>query len=51
LLSKNETSIGIRRIFDRPVAVGWRGIVLKVKLNGDVIGATVGGRPIPLSPP
>jgi hypothetical protein len=37
ILSKSETSIGVRRVFDRPVAVGFRGLLLAVDLETNLI--------------
>lgn len=37
LIGFNETSVGLRRVFDRPVAIGFRGITLKVDLKSGIV--------------
>ncbi len=37
LVSYNEKSIGLRRIWDRPVAIGFRGLTLEVDIDTGVI--------------
>ncbi|HEX8878267.1 MAG TPA: hypothetical protein VF777_16090 [Phycisphaerales bacterium] len=42
LVSMSELAVGLRRTYDRPVAIGFRGITLRVnRLTGIVIGAQV----------
>ncbi len=42
-----ERSIGLRRVFDRPVAIGFRGITLRVFVNsGKIAGVVVSNTPI-----
>lgn len=41
LVSYNDTTIGLRRVFDRPIAIGFRGLTLKVNRNTGLI-ASVG---------
>ena len=44
LVGVNETSIGLRRVFDRPVAIGFRGLTVEVELkSGRVTGGVSGG--------
>ena len=43
LVSYNERSVGLRRVFDRPVAIGFRGLALKVELpSGKVSISPIG---------
>ncbi|MFM9958179.1 MAG: hypothetical protein ACKVZJ_08875 [Phycisphaerales bacterium] len=37
LVSYNEKSVGLRRIWDRPVAIGFRGLTIKVNLDTFII--------------
>jgi chemotaxis protein histidine kinase CheA len=41
VLTKNESSIGIRRVFDRPVAIGFRGLVLALDLQSGKVTKVV----------
>lgn len=44
LVSASEQSVGLRRVFDRPVAIGFRGLLLDVDLkHGTVVISTTGG--------
>jgi hypothetical protein len=47
-LGYSEQSIGLRRVFDRPIAIGFRGLILKVDpVSGSIVtvGSTTG--PVP----
>ena len=49
LVSYNERSVGLRRVFDRPVAIGFRGLMLAVSLkDGKVTVTTIAGPGSPL---
>ncbi len=45
VLSVSASSIGLRRTFDRPVAVGVRGVMVKVDVNHPVVFADDTNRP------
>jgi hypothetical protein len=47
LVSYNERSVGLRRVFDRPVAIGFRGLLLTVNLETGTVSVspTGGGTP------
>lgn len=48
LMGFNERSVGLRRVFDRPVAIGFRGLTLKVCVKtGTVIDANPISGPTP----
>lgn len=37
IVSVSKTSIGLRRIFDKPIAVGVRGVIMKINIaNSDI---------------
>lgn len=43
-----ESSIGVRRIYDRPIAIGFRGIVLEVRLcDGFILSASPSSSNVP----
>lgn len=50
VVSFNEQSVGLRRIFDRPVAIGTRGLILKVDLKDGAVTTRVDGSVAPTSP-
>jgi hypothetical protein len=41
LVSLTSTHVGVRRVFDRPVAIGFRGVTLKVESDGTVTRVAV----------
>jgi hypothetical protein len=40
LVSYSDTAVGVRRVFDRPVAIGVRGIIVEVDGAGNIYGVS-----------
>lgn len=46
-VAANDSSIGLRRVFSHPIAIGFRGLILKVDANGVVHAALPAGGTAP----
>lgn len=52
LVSYSDQSIGLRRVFDRPVAIGSRGLVVAYDIEDDrIVNVSVGGGSTPMFAP